>query len=135
MDNATLDRAADPKATFSEYLEHPIIVTEYVGLELGDTSRACQAAEMFKQNSRYAAALMGVENRERYFSSLRFKPADITRDTDDALLLAIMESCNEPHVLNEIEYSQANQFIFAQSTLYAEESVIDRILAQTLEMA
>src|SRR5271169_2056561 len=87
MDHAGVGRAFDAEAALGEDLEHPVVVAQYVGLELADSGRARDASEMVEQHRADTAPLMLVEYRKGDFRTCR-SGGDIAADTDEAFVAA-----------------------------------------------
>src|ERR1700674_869702 len=89
---------------------------------------------MVEQNAADAASLMIVENGEGDLRVGRIGDADVARDADKAFTAAVAQSGDESDVRDEIELGEAHQLVVGHGAFDAEKPMVDRLLAEALEM-
>ena len=133
MDHAGVGRALHAETALGENLEHPVVVAQHVGLELDDSGRPRDAAEMVEQNRADTASLMLVEYGEGDLGARRSR-GDIAADADEALVGAGAQRRHQRDVGDEVDFGEAYEVLLAQRTLQSEEAMVDRVLAHVAEV-
>ncbi len=109
MEDAPRDGAADLEAALGENLEHAIVFTEHLRLELGDPTRARDAREVIEEQTSDSTPLMTVEDGERHlgaFGRVLVGAGEVSPHTDDPLAAALLECRDQAHRVHEVQIGE-----------------------------
>ena len=133
MNHAGIGRAFHAEAALGEDLEHPVVVAQHVGLELGDSGRARDASKMVEENRADTASLMLVEYGEGDFRTGRSR-GDVAADADEAFVAARAQGRHQGDVAREVDFGEAYEVLIGQRMLQSEETMVDRVLTHVAEV-
>jgi hypothetical protein len=134
VEDAVGERAPDPEPALGEDVEHPIVLAQHVGLELGDAVGAGEHDQVLEQQRAQATALERVPDREGHLGAVR-GPRRVVRDGvagggDDALLVVEPERRHQRRTPNEVLLRELRELGLGESLLHAEEAEVDRFGAE-----